>query len=184
MNKFSKVVKWGASLFRVAKVRLVAGNRLHIRRGKPLYLGKNARIILGKGANCSFGSGVYLSPGCVVHVLDGATLVIKDGVYMNEACRVTVIDEMHIGDHTLFGPNVQIYDHDHEFDWGGVRSELRSKPTRIGRNCWLCANAVVTRGCSIADRSLVSANSVVTCDLADEGALYAGAPARLIKRYD
>lgn len=54
----------------------------------------------------------------------------------------------------------------------------------IGRRCWLCANVVVTRGCAIADRLLVSANSVVARSLCDEGALYAGSQACLIKRYN
>lgn len=103
---------------------------------------------------------------------------------MNEGCRVTVAESVRIGDDTLFGPNVQVYDHDHDFNREGVSSELLHAPTSIGRCCWLCANVVVTRGCAIADRSLVSANSVVTRDLLEEGALYAGAPARLIKRYD
>ena len=183
-GKISKVFKWGASAVRVAKAKAAAGGRLRVASGKPLYLGKGARVRLGKGATCTMGAGVYLSPGCAIDVADDAHLVIEDGVYMNEACRVTVVDGVRIGANTLFGPNVQVYDHDHKFDWGGVRSELRSKPTLIGKSCWLCANSVITRGCSIADRSLVSANSVVTHDLADEGALYAGAPARLIKRYD
>ena len=183
MNKAAKIIKWGASAVRVAKAKAVAGGRLHVASGKPLYLGKGARVRLGKGATCTMGAGVNLSPGCAIDVADGACLVIEDGVYMNEACRVTVVDSVHIGADTLFGPNVQVYDHDHRFDWGGVRSELSSEPSRIGMNCWLCANVVITRGCSVADCSLVSANSVVTRDLADEGALYAGAPARLIKRY-
>ncbi len=183
-GKISKVFKWGASAVRVAKAKAVAGGRLSVASGRPLYLGKGARVRLGKGATCSMGSGVYLSPGCVIDVADGARLVIEDGVYMNEACRVTVVDDVRIGADALFGPNVQVYDHDHKFDSRGVHSELNSKPSHIGKNCWLCANVVVTRGCSVADRSLVSANSVVTRSLVDEGALYAGAPARLIKRYD
>lgn len=184
MNKLSKIPKWGASAVRVAKARVAAGGRMRVAAGKPLYLGKGARIVLGEGASCSFGSGVYLSPGCVVQVGNGASLTIEDGVYMNEGCRVTVVESARIGAGTLFGPNVQIYDHDHRFDRGGVHSELRSASVAIGERCWLCANVVVTSGCSIADRALVSANSVVTRDLAEEAALYAGAPARLIKRYE
>lgn len=183
-GKLSKAFKWGASALRVAKVRFVVGSRLKIASGKPLYLGKGARVILGEGASLSIGVGVYLSSECFVQVNNGATLVLEDGVYMNEGCRVTVVESAHIGAGTFFGPNVQIYDHDHEFDRGGVRSELLHAPVSIGQHCWLCANAVVTRGCTIADRSLVSANSVVTRDLPEEGSLYAGAPARLIKRYD
>lgn len=183
-GKLSKVFKWGVSALRVAKVRIAARGRLRIAAGKPLYLGKGVRVILGKGASFSIGSGVYLSPGCVVQVDDGANLVMEDRVYMNECCRVTVVESVCIGADTIFEPNVQIYDHDHDFNRGGVRPGLLHAPVNIGKCCWLCANTVVTRGCSIADRSLVSANSVITHDAPQGSALYAGAPARLIKSYD
>lgn len=158
MNKIAEALKWGASALRVAKVRVVAGNWLKIGSGKPMYLGKGARVILG----------------------EGATLVLEGGVYMNEGCRVSVVQSALIGANTLFGPNVQIYDHDHEFDCRGVSSKLTYAPVSIDQHCCLCANAVVKRGSSIACRSLVSDNSVVTYDLTESGALYACAPARLI----
>lgn len=183
MNRIAKAFKWAASALRVAKVRVVAGGRIKVASGKPLYLGKGARVMLGEGASLDVGTGVYLSPGCVVQIGDRASLVLEDGVYMNEGCRVTVVESAHIGADTLLGPNVQVYDHDHEFDREGVRSELRHAPISIGARCWLCANVVVTSGCAIAECSLVSANSVVTHDLPEAGALYAGAPARLIKIY-
>lgn len=180
MNKIAKALKWSASALRVARVRIVTGNRLKIASAKPLYLGKGARVILGEEASLSIGAGVYLSPECFVQVNKGATLVLEDGVYMNEGCRVTVVESAHIDADTLFGPNVQIYDHDHEFDCRGVSSKLTYAPVSIGQHCCLCANAVVKRGSSIACRPLVSENPVVTCDLTESGALYAGAPARLV----
>lgn len=183
MNRIVKSLKWGASALRVAKLRAVFGRRLKISSGKPLYMGRDARVILGADATLSVGAGVYLSPGCVVQVNDGACLMLGDGVYMNENCRVTVVESTRIGSDTIFGPNVQVYDHDHRFDREGVRSELLHAPVLIGQHCWLCANALVTRGCTIADCSLISANSVVTHDLPVEGALYGGSPARLIKKY-
>lgn len=109
-------------------MRIFAGSRLHLSAGKPLYIGKRAQILLGKGASCAIGSGVYLSSGCVVKIEDGASLVIEDGVYMNEGCRVTAIESVCIGERTLFGPNVQIYDHDHEFNRGGGISAVAQRP--------------------------------------------------------
>lgn len=178
-----KVNKWLASFMRVILAHVLLGNRLKVVSGKPLYMGKGVRILLGKNAFCEIGSGVYLSPGCVIEVLDGGVLTIGDNVYMNDNCRVTAAKNVCIGSGSLFGPNVQIYDHDHEFDIGGCRSTLKSSPVFIGQNCWICANTVITRGCAVADRSLVSANSVVTRSLSNPGALYAGVPARLIKLF-
>lgn len=147
-GKLSKAFKWGASALRVAKVRFVAGSRIKIASGKPLYLGKNVRLILGEGSSLVVGSGVYLSPGCVIWVDDGASLVLEDGVFMNEGCRVTVAESVRVGDDTLFGPNVQVYDHDHEFNRGGGlfgaasctdfhRAVLLALCQR-GRHAWLC----------------------------------------------
>lgn len=87
---------------------------IRVASGKPLYLGKGVCIMLGEGATLSAGFGVHLSSACVVQVGDGAS--------MNEDCRVTVVESTRIVADTLFGPNVQIYDHDHEFDWGCVWS--------------------------------------------------------------
>lgn len=82
-----------------------------------------------------------------------------------------VAEFVRVGDDTLFGPNVQVYDREHEFNREGVSSELFHATTFIARCCWLCANVVVTCGCAIANRSLASANSVITRDLLEEGAL-------------
>lgn len=38
---------------------------------------------------------------------------------MNQGCRVMMVESTRIGEDMLFGSNVQIYDHDHEFDRGG-----------------------------------------------------------------
>ena len=131
-GRISKLFKWGVSALRVAKVRVVAGSRMKVVAGKPLYLGKGARIVLGEGASFIVGSGVYLSPGCVVQVGDGASLELGDGVYMNEGCRVTVVESARIGADTLFGPNVQIYDHDHEFDRGGCAWSCAARLCQLG----------------------------------------------------
>lgn len=141
MNRIAKALKWGASALRVLRVRIVAGNRLKIASGKPLYLGKGTRLILGEGASLSIGAGVYLSPECIVQVNKGATLVLEDGVYMNEGCRVTVVESARIGADTLFGPNVQIYDHDHEFDRRGGLA--RSYSTRRFRSVIVVGFALI-----------------------------------------
>lgn len=140
MNRIAKALKWGASALRVLRVRIVAGNRLKIASGKPLYLGKGTRLILGEGASLSIGAGVYLSPECIVQVNKGATLVLEDGVYMNEGCRVTVVESARIGADTLLGPNVQIYDHDHEFDRRGL---ARSYSTRRFRSVIVVGFALI-----------------------------------------
>ncbi|WP_226963599.1 DapH/DapD/GlmU-related protein [Tetrasphaera sp. F2B08] len=51
---------------------------------------------------------------------------------------------------------------------------------RIGRNCWLGSNVVVSAGSIIGDGVVVAAQSFVSGELAPH-TLYAGSPARPIR---
>lgn len=145
-----KLLKWGVSALRVAN-----GGRLKVSPGRPLYLGKGARIRVAGGASCEIGSGVYLSRGCLLQVNGGANLSVASGVFFNENVRVVAQERVEISEGTLFGPNVCIYDHDHVFDVHGVHADPKSAPTSIGERCWIGANALVTRGASVAGRICV-----------------------------
>lgn len=145
-----KLLKWGASALRVAACRVANGGRLKVSAGRPLYLGRGARVHVAKGAVCEIGSGVYLSRGCLLQVNEGARLSVASGVFFNENVRVVVQESVEIGEDTLFGPNACVYDHDHEFDADGVHADLNSAPTFIGERCWIGANALVTKGASVA----------------------------------
>jgi acetyltransferase-like isoleucine patch superfamily enzyme len=54
-------------------------------------------------------------------------------------------------------------------------------PTKIGRDAWIGATAVVLGGVTIGDGAVVAAGAVVTKDV-ETGAIVAGNPARLIRR--
>jgi acetyltransferase-like isoleucine patch superfamily enzyme len=89
-----------------------------------------------------------------------------------------------IGADCLFGSNVGIYDHEHAFDDASrpiYQQAHRAAPITIGSNVWVGSNVMITSGVRIGDRVVVGANSVVTTDL-ESGAVYAGAPARLVRR--
>ena len=83
--------------------------------------------------------------------------------YLNSDCKLVCHEKIQIGDNTIFGPNVLIYDHDHLFDTesGVKRKEYVSSEIVIGNNCWIGANTVILRGTHIGDNCLVGAGSVV-----------------------
>lgn len=62
-----------------------------------------------------------------------------------------------------------------------VRNHAEQKVV-IGDGVWLAANVIVCPGVSIAEESIVAAGAVVCKDLLDPGCLYAGNPAKKIKR--
>jgi acetyltransferase-like isoleucine patch superfamily enzyme len=54
-------------------------------------------------------------------------------------------------------------------------------PTKIGRDVWIGANAVILGGVTIGDGAVVAAGAIVTKDV-ESGAIVVGNPARLIRR--
>jgi acetyltransferase-like isoleucine patch superfamily enzyme len=64
--------------------------------------------------------------------------------------------------------------------WQGFESK---GPTRIGDNCWLGANVVVTSGVTIGERCVIGANSVVTKDI-EPFSIAAGVPARVLRKIE
>lgn len=91
-----------------------------------------------------------------------------------------------IGDDTLIGGGVKIYDTDfHSTDWR-VRNTPEDKqntssaPVVIGKHCFIGAGSIILKGVYIGDNSIVAAGSVCTKSIpANE--VWGGNPARKIK---
>ena len=64
------------------------------------------------------------------------------------------------------------------------RGRMEVAPVKIGRSCFISTNVVIIKGCTIADRIVVGAGSVVTSDLVESSSLYAGVPARRVGSMD
>jgi acetyltransferase-like isoleucine patch superfamily enzyme len=81
-----------------------------------------------------------------------------------------------IGDLTLIAPCVKILTANHDMN----ERSLLTAEVKIGRNCWLGTGVIIVPGVTIGDNVTVAAGSVVTKNL-EEGMIYGGVPARLIK---
>ena len=76
---------------------------------------------------------------------------------MSNGCVVTTYDHIKIGDNVMLGPNVLIYDQDHDYQVeGGVAAmKFKTAPITIGNNVWIGANTLILRGTTIGDNSVV-----------------------------
>ena len=89
-------------------------------------------------------------------------MVIGNNVFINDSCKMVIRERLEIGDGTLFGPGVYVYDHDHVFTPEGVDPDtFKSSPISIGNNCWIGARAILLRGCQVGDKSVVGAGAIV-----------------------
>lgn len=82
---------------------------------------------------------------------------ISDSCFINRNCTIVAHDRIEIGYGTTIGPNVCIYDHDHDGNGG-----YTSNPIVIGNNVWIGAGSIVLKGVVIGDNSVIGAGSVVT----------------------
>src|SRR5664279_1501664 len=133
------------------------------------------------------GAGVLLEPGVWITAPGTARVRIGAGSFLNLGVMVASEGLVEIGEHCMLANGCFVSDASHRYDdpdqpitWQGFQSK---GPTRIGDNCWLGANVVVTSGVTIGARCVIGANSVVTHDL-EPFSIAAGLPARLIKRVE
>jgi acetyltransferase-like isoleucine patch superfamily enzyme len=116
-----------------------------------------------------------------------ARVRVGAGTFLNLAVMLAAQELVEIGDHCMLANGCFVADAGHRFDdperpitWQGFEGK---GPTRIGSNCWLGANVVVTSGVTIGERCVIGANSVVTHDV-EPFSVAAGSPARVIRRIE
>lgn len=126
--------------------------------------GKKREALL-KEMFASIGEGCYIEPP--LHANWGGKHVYF-GKYVYANFNLTLVDDtyIHVGDYTMFAPNVIVATAAHP-----ILPELREKalqynlPVTIGRNCWIGAGAIILPGVTIGDNSVIGAGSVVTKDI-------------------
>src|SRR5690554_2430150 len=125
------------------------------------------------------GEGLWLQPPFYCDY--GSNMILGEKVFFNFNCVVLDVTWVKIGSRTLFGPNVQIYTATHPIDYKERASGLEfAKPIEIGEDVWVGGSAVICRGVSIGDRTVIGAGSVVTKPIPD-GVFAAGNPCRVIR---
>jgi acetyltransferase-like isoleucine patch superfamily enzyme len=133
------------------------------------------------------GAGALLEPDVWITAPGTARVRIGAGTFLNLGVMVAAEVLVEIGDHCMLANGCFVTDSSHRYDdperpvpWQGFTTK---GPTRIGDNCWLGANVVVTSGVSIGERCVIGANSVVTRDV-EPFSVAAGIPARVLRKIE
>jgi maltose O-acetyltransferase len=133
--------------------------------------------LLGKiGQNSIIETPFYCSYGHHIH--------IGDHVYLNVLCTILDNNEVHIGQHVMIGPAVQIYTAAHL-----LQAEYRiqgwevAKPIVIEDNTWVGGGAIILPGVRIGRNAVVGAGAVVTRSI-PANTIVAGNPAKVIRELE
>lgn len=146
------------------------------------------------GAGCHIGGGIRFVQPASITVAEQVTiaenvrlwsetdygrLTLGRGVSVARDCILDFSGLLTIGENALLSEGVIVYTHDHGHD---PRSQPTASPLTIGKNAWIGVRAIILPSVNrIGDGALIGAGAVVTKDVPD-GAIYVGAPGRLIQK--
>lgn len=111
------------------------------------------------------------------------SITIGDYVLVSPGSRISASDEIVIGDSVMIANGAYITDS----DWHGLYDRTvrddRVAPVHIGENAWIGDHAVVLKGVTIGENSVVAARAVVTRDV-PANVVVAGNPAKVVKELE
>lgn len=139
---------------------------------KPHFLkiGTGNQFVIYTGAQ-PLHLGEHLNFRNYIHLIVGnqAKLTLGNRVFLNNFCSLNCLLDVEIGENTLFGENVKIYDHNHKYTTGATLEvspyEFCLAPVKIGKNCWLGSNVTVLKGVTIGDNSIIGAGCLIFKDI-------------------
>ena len=135
--------------------------------------------------------------GCSFAIAENGTCTIGDFTLLNGAL-IMAEEKIDIGSHCLISWNVGIADSDFHplepaqrlidaqalapfFKDRPARPKLKTAPVKIADNVWIGMNAVILKGVSIGENSVVAAGSVVTKSI-PPNTVVAGNPAVVVRQ--
>jgi len=172
----------------------------------PLVNLKN-RFLFG-----SYGKDVYIEPGVVIdrphyaHLGDRVRikqftninlhpphrkskkglLFLGNDVSIAQGCMISAYGEIEIGENTVIGPYTLITDNSRkpgDVSMASKDQEVVLGHVHIGADCFIGFNSCILMNVTIGKHCIVGASSVVTRDI-PPFSIVAGAPGRVIKRFD
>lgn len=114
----------------------------------------------------------------------GEKLTLGAKSYVNTSVHLDLSAPIYIGSCVHIGPGSSLITSTHRLGEPKRRAgEVTASPIRIGDGSWLGARVMVLPGVEIGEGAVVAAGAVVIENLL-ANSLYAGVPAKLIRRLD
>jgi acetyltransferase-like isoleucine patch superfamily enzyme len=183
-NQVFKLLLW--QRWRLARIKGVElGQDVRLGPGVDFNLGGNYRNTLrpaGSKGRIRIGDQGWIEKGAVLWAFDGS---IRTGTNVFLGPYVTIYGHggVEIGDQTLVSMHATILSSNHTVP--GREKIIRAQPdillpTKIGRDIWIGANAVILGGVTIGDGCVIGAGSVVAKNL-PPFSVAVGVPAKIVR---
>ncbi|HAP79050.1 MAG TPA: acyltransferase [Ruminococcus sp.] len=118
-------------------------------------------VSVSKSARFEYAGNLVLNSNCCIRVRENAKLKIGRNVFFNNNCVLTCRESVTIGNNVIFGPNVLIFDNDHNYRDSDFMHKFITKPIVIEDNVWIGGNVTILKGAYICSGAVIGAGCVV-----------------------
>lgn len=175
--------------------RITFSNGILSRTFKVHFFCRDSKAKLSIGKNC------ILKNEIIFESVSGE-VNIGEQVFINKNTRIMSVDRITIGNNVTISYGCTIYDHNsHSLSYKDRRADIslildsssldndisnknwdtvEKKPVVIGNDVWIGFDAVILKGVTVGDGSIVAARAVVTKNV-PPWSIVAGNPARVVK---
>lgn len=169
----SKLIRGAVNCLRIFFIRIRCGRKVSIYPIQPMRV-RSQLMIQKSVTGVTIGKNFKLETDAKVRVVEKGTLTVGDNCFINCGSYLTVMGNTKIGDGCLIGPNVMIFDHDHDYKCAGGIAAGQSVVGEIviGNNVWIGANSVILKGTVIGDNSVIAAGSIVKGSVPENSMVY------------
>lgn len=156
-----KILRGIINIIRIGIIRIRCGNTVTIPWIQPMRV--KTQLLIQKNTHTAIGHNFKLETDSKIRVIQGGSLTIGNNCFINCGSYITALGKTIIGNNCMFGPNVMIFDHDHDYkSEGGISDgKVTVGEIIIGDNVWIGANCVILRDTYINDNAVIAAGSVV-----------------------
>ena len=168
-QNIKKLIIMGYNLLRMTILKIVKRKNVMISLIQNLH--PSTEIAVG-GGTLLLKNSIFTRKNVCFRVEGG---ILKIGTsFFNQGCCITAMKHIEIGDDCLFGPNVVIVDHDHDYTYVDNQrgNHYITDDVVIGNNVWVGANTVILRGTKIGDGCVIGAGTVIKGELKKNTVVY------------
>jgi acetyltransferase-like isoleucine patch superfamily enzyme len=101
-----------------------------------------------------------IEAGTLIKASSGS-IILEGNIYINRNCTIVSHQKILIKKGVTIGPNVSIFDHDHNF-LSLTPPSYNTSPIEIGENVWIGAGVIILKGVIIGENSVIGAGTIIT----------------------